>query len=573
MKTLSLGASDQPQPFAFGRAMEFWFQKDDGTPRTEDWRRTTLVGYGTFDTDKSFPLPESTVATGQLNLTSGCGKSSVADWALADRDVMDVVFAGHYVGGFMDGWYKPNNGGAQEEKFGTVIPEMMLATDPLRMMGAGLLSNGARDPWLPQGGWYIIGAGAYVQGQYPFWTPDKVPLSEGDFFAVGNGRRMRRRGIVAIMGKPCDDRGSCRTNTDDPQYKCYNRQVEDKDLSPEGGKMANLWGIAGGAYNFVHWPAQTAHLLQSVQATEKWVLQAGGWGAGAFGCGTLYGSTIQALAAKKGGWRHMRMCFATKDDPYPTLQSKLSFLVSDVQFLEQANITNLESREPLMTLVRQDCPAGFLPDAPLSHNAPSAGRHQRYTDFHTSSVDEQSVDGLQGNGVGDLPLPVNDYRGKAPGGKAPAPRHHPGAVLHHHPGELPHRPKIFVPVANGSYCDTIIFTDAQFGGVAAQLYKKIEQNISRSRRQISVRPNNTDMHNVAAPQKKIAKDYQEHNYEPVTPLFSVPWWTGCLVLGFIFAVVGFSLLVCSNRYKGNSHREIDIGSDFSPSASDFSPPA
>jgi len=477
---------------------------------------------------------------------------------------MDVVFAGHYVGGFMDGWYKPNNGGAQEEKFGTVIPEMMLATDPLRMMGAGLLSNGARDPWLPQGGWYIIGAGAYVQGQYPFWTPNKVPLSDEDFFAVGNGRRMRRRGIVAIMGKPCNDRGSCRTNTDDPQYKCYNRQVEDNDLSPEGGKMANLWGIAGGAYNFVHWPAQTAHLLQSVQATDKWVLQAGGWGAGAFGCGTLYGSTIQALAAKKGGWRHMRMCFATRDDPYPTLESKLSFLVSDTQVLEHANITNLESRQPLMTLVKQDCPSGFLPDAPLSHQTSLAGRRQRYTDFHNSFFDEQGVDNLQANGFGDLPLPLNDR-----GSKAPVPRRHTGA-----PGELPHRPHILAPVANGSYCDTIIFTDAQFGGVAAQLYKKIEQNITRSRPPTSVSSNKAHLQNVAAPRKKLVNDYQEHDHKLVTPLFAVPWWTGVLVFGFVCVSSGvFFFLFSSNGYKGSSQREMDIGSDFSPSTSDFSPPA
>jgi hypothetical protein len=249
------------------------------------------------------------------------------------------------------------------------------------------------------------------------------------------------------------------------------------------------------------------------------------------------------------------------------LQSKLSFLVSDVQFLEHANISNLESRQPLMTLVKQDCPAGFLPDAPLSHQTSLAGRRQRYTDFHNSLVDEQSVDGLQANGFGDLPLPLNDH-----GGKASPPRH-PGGLSHHHAGELPHRPQSLVPVANGSYCDTIIFTDAQFGGVAAQLYKKIEQNITRSRRPTSVSPNKTDIQKVAAPRKKLANDYQEHDYKIVAPLFSVPWWTGVLVFGFVCVSSGVFLLFSSNGYKRSSHREVDIASDFSPSTSDFSPPA
>jgi len=230
----------------------------------------------------------------------------------------------------------------------------------------------------------------------------------------------------------------------------------------------------------------------------------------------------------------MRMCFATKNDPYPTLESKLSFLVSDVQFLEKANITNLENRQPLMTLVKRDCPAGFLPDAPLSYNTGATGRRQKFT---------------------DLPLPLNDHGGKA---------------------STPHLPQVFVPVATGSYCDIITFTDAQFGEVAAQLYKKIEQNITRPLRSIPVRANKTNMHNLTTtqktPQKKIAKDYQE---QTIPSGSSMPWWSDILVLilGLVCVLIGAALLFSPKGYKRSSRREIDWVSDCSPSTSDFSPPA
>jgi len=168
---------------------EHWFFADDGTERDAKWRRTTLVGYGTFDSDGPVPDAMSSHSTGQdLHISSGCGNTSkLADWALADSKTLDVVFAGHYLGGWMTGWHKGNQYGAQEEKFGTLVPEMMLATEPLRHMGAGLLSAGVEDPWLPEAGWYIIGAGTYVKSKgYPFWTPAKVPLQDKqDYFNWG----------------------------------------------------------------------------------------------------------------------------------------------------------------------------------------------------------------------------------------------------------------------------------------------------------------------------------------------------------------------------------------------------
>merc|ERR1711976_27221 len=109
----------------------------------------------------------------------------------------------------------------------------------------------------------------------------------------------------------------------------------------------------------------------------------------------------------------MRMCFATKDDPYPTLESKLSFLVSDVHSLEKATITNLENRQPLMTLVKRDCPAGFLPSTPLSHNSPPSGRRQRFTDFDDSYDDLQRVVVKQSNEFEDFLAPLIGHGGKS----------------------------------------------------------------------------------------------------------------------------------------------------------------
>eukprot|EP00928_Gymnodinium_smaydae_P007515 TRINITY_DN12698_c0_g3_i1.p1 TRINITY_DN12698_c0_g3~~TRINITY_DN12698_c0_g3_i1.p1 ORF type:complete len:727 (+),score=55.33 TRINITY_DN12698_c0_g3_i1:68-2248(+) len=332
----SEGGPMQPQAFALGRAMEHWYYADAKgsgdirVPRDSYWRRTTLVGYGTFGSDGDVPDHDSVVSTGtNMTITSGCDSGGVADSAIGDSDTMTVVFAGHYVGGWMYGWHNSNAHGAQEEKIGTLVPEMLLATDPTRKMGAGLLSNGAQDPWLPEGGWYILGAGSYVKGLgYPRWSSDPIEIRDSDYFAVGTERRIRRRGLVAILGKPCNDRGSCGSNSADHQYRCFNRQVDDNDLMPK--PSANLWGIAAGAFDFANWPSKTGALLKGAQAAKNWVLQAGGWGAGAFGCGTLYGGLVQALAAKKGGWEHLRMCWAGRGDAQPSIESKFGYVAGEV---------------------------------------------------------------------------------------------------------------------------------------------------------------------------------------------------------------------------------------------------
>mmetsp|Transcript_115820 Transcript_115820/g.327644 ORF Transcript_115820/g.327644 Transcript_115820/m.327644 type:complete len:740 (-) Transcript_115820:354-2573(-) len=349
---LPQGGDKHPQAFAFGRAMQHWYFAQNGSVRDETWRRTTLVGYGTFDSDSDIPTASSTVDTGlDLVMKSGCGKGKRSDFGLGDTKTLSVIFAGHYVGGWMDRWHHSNAYGAQEEKAGTLVPEMMLATEPLRKMGAGLLSSGAQDPWLPQGGWYIIGAGSYVEGKgYPRWGSEKVKIRDDeDYFSVGTGRRIRRRGLVAILAKPCNDRGSCHelNNTDDVQYRCYNRQVVDHDLNP--APQGNLWGIAGGAFNLANWPSKTAKLLREENMATKWMLQAGGWGAGAFGCGTLYGGLVQALAAKKGGWKKMRMCWASGKEPFPPIASKMGFVLGNKLLLRKQQVLHAESYKPLMT--------------------------------------------------------------------------------------------------------------------------------------------------------------------------------------------------------------------------------
>lgn len=435
------GAGDRPQSFAFGRAMEHWFMDDDGMPRCPQWRRTTLVGYGTFGSDANVPDGLSTVSThGVLNISSGCGKGQLADWGLGDRETMTVVFAGHYVGGWLSSWYHANSNGAQEEKFGTLVPEMMLATETLRHMGAGLLSSGKQDPWLPEGGWYIIGAGSYVKSRgYPLWSPEKMALNDKeDYFPVGNGRRMRKRGVVAIIAKPCNDRGSCGTNTDDAQFKCYNRQVEDHDILPDAEGGANLWGIAGGAFNFANWPARTARLLESAQVTQKWVLQAGGWGAGAFGCGSVYGGLVQALAAKSGGWENMRMCYATREEQYPTIESKLGFVVSDQPTLKYSKIVNIESYTPLMTHVKghRHCsdPMATHPEPPPGPYVPQPTSAPYHGWPFNHVLVEVEVE------------PMNDY-------------HHGWHSF-------------------GATCGGfILFEDRQYGAVAGQLYKEIKQHV------------------------------------------------------------------------------------------------
>eukprot|EP00927_Polykrikos_kofoidii_P036560 TRINITY_DN30879_c0_g1_i1.p1 TRINITY_DN30879_c0_g1~~TRINITY_DN30879_c0_g1_i1.p1 ORF type:complete len:825 (+),score=85.68 TRINITY_DN30879_c0_g1_i1:364-2475(+) len=341
------GSSTQPQAFAYGRAMEHWYFAEDGSKRDQTWRRTALVGYGTFQGDTQLPTASSSIKSGtDLTISPGCGAREIADWGLGDSKTMTVIFAGHYVGGWLDAWYHHNTNGAQEEKFATLVPELMLATEPLRNMGAGLLSNGMQDPWLPAGGWYILGAGSYVESKgYPKWGSARVRLSNNeDYFPVGEGRRMRRRGLVSILGKPCNDRGSCRNNTDDLQYRCYTRQVMDHDMDPAPAG-ANMWGIAAGAFNFENWPKLTRQLLQAERPEKNWVLQAGGWGAGAFGCGTLYGGMLQALAAKSAGWRRMRMCWATKRDPEPKLWSKMGYVVARRQELQMTKVIINESAE------------------------------------------------------------------------------------------------------------------------------------------------------------------------------------------------------------------------------------
>lgn len=328
----------------------------------------------------------------------------------------------------MTGWHKANMYGAQEEKFGTLIPEMMLATEPLRMMGAGLLSSGKEDPWLPEAGWYIIGAGTYVQSKgYPNWSPAKVPLSDADdYFAVGTGRRIRKRGIVAILAKPCNDRGSCKDNTDTDQFRCYNRQVADHDIAPTNrGGGANLWGIAGGAFNFANWPAKTAQIMETEQVTKNWVLQAGGWGAGAFGCGTLYNGLVQALAAKKGGWTNMRMCYATKDEPYPSILSKLGYTVAGAEQLKKAKVINAENYRPLLAL------SGASED---HHTQPAHKPPSPHGGVHKKGRLLEAVAGRGGNSKG---------KGKGKSGSN----------------------------------DKLIFSDHHFGAVARQLYKKIDQKI------------------------------------------------------------------------------------------------
>eukprot|EP00928_Gymnodinium_smaydae_P053673 TRINITY_DN37605_c0_g1_i1.p1 TRINITY_DN37605_c0_g1~~TRINITY_DN37605_c0_g1_i1.p1 ORF type:complete len:607 (-),score=44.36 TRINITY_DN37605_c0_g1_i1:164-1834(-) len=348
---LPAGGDTHPQPFAFGRAMEHWFFAEDGSLRDVAWRRTTLVGYGTFASDTSMPDESSTVSTNtNLTIWSGCGAGAVADSGLADSDTLTVIFAGHYVGGWLEGWDRDNRYGAQEEKFGTLVPEMMLATEPLRHMGAGLLSNGGMDPWLPAAGWYILGAGSYVKGKgYPRWGSEKVVLRDSDYFKVGTGRRIRRRGLVGILGKPCNDRPGCDSNTNDHQYRCYNQQVDDSDLkpAPEG---ANLWGIVGGAFELSKWPRLTRELLEAEGVTKRWLIQGGGWGAGAFGCGTLFGGLAQLLAAKRGGWEQMRMCWAGRGDPTPTLDAKLGYAFDSASDLAQSGIMNgAERGPPLLT--------------------------------------------------------------------------------------------------------------------------------------------------------------------------------------------------------------------------------
>jgi hypothetical protein len=330
------GGDMHPQSFAFGRAMEHWFTADDGSTRSATWRRTTLVGYGTFGSDAPVPDHLSTVRTGSnLTITSGCDSGGVADSALGDSNTMTVVFAGPWVGGYMTGWDRSNEHGAQEEKIGTLSPEMMLATEPLRKMGAGLLSNGHEKPWLPEAGWYIIGAGSYVKGKgYPRWGPDKIKISDEDYFSVGTGRRIRRRGLISILAKPCNDRGSCGSNSYDDQYRCYNRQVEDGDVEPF--PKANMWGIAAGGFDFSNWPAKTQQLLKMEGAAKSWVLQGGGWGAGAYGCGTLFGGLLQSLAAKKGGWKRLRMCWAGRGNPHPTIAEKFSYVAGEVSSAEFA---------------------------------------------------------------------------------------------------------------------------------------------------------------------------------------------------------------------------------------------
>eukprot|EP00929_Paragymnodinium_shiwhaense_P044162 TRINITY_DN2265_c0_g1_i1.p1 TRINITY_DN2265_c0_g1~~TRINITY_DN2265_c0_g1_i1.p1 ORF type:complete len:1859 (-),score=400.83 TRINITY_DN2265_c0_g1_i1:290-5251(-) len=340
--------------------MEHWFFDNNNQQRDPAWRRTTLVGYGHFKSETPMPKKHDTIYTGKnMTITSGCnsGRKPVvgigADAGLGDSKTMSVVFAGPWVGGFLTGWDRDNRYGAQEEKFGTIVPEFMLATEPKRHMGAGLLSNGHKKPWKPMAGWYILGAGTYVHGSYPFWTPKKVHISDRhDYIAVGTGRRMRRRGLVGILAKPCNDRPGCKknNNTADVQYRCYNQQVDDRDLYPEHEGGANLWGIAGGAYDFANWPAKSRGIMESDEANKNWVLQAGGWGAGAFGCGSLYGGLIQALAAKKGGWEHMRMCWASGHEAFPTIESKMSFASGNRnQLRHSAYVWGLEdSYEPLM---------------------------------------------------------------------------------------------------------------------------------------------------------------------------------------------------------------------------------
>eukprot|EP00928_Gymnodinium_smaydae_P072084 TRINITY_DN55504_c0_g1_i1.p1 TRINITY_DN55504_c0_g1~~TRINITY_DN55504_c0_g1_i1.p1 ORF type:complete len:905 (-),score=152.77 TRINITY_DN55504_c0_g1_i1:356-3070(-) len=442
------GGPDHPQAFAYGRAMEHWYLNDDGSPRGEEWRRTTLVGYGTFDNAPDVPGAQSTVSTPDLTITAGCGSRSLADWGVGDTDTMTVVFAGHYIGGWMTGWHKANTYGAQEEKFGTLIPEMMLATEPLRQMGAGLLSSGHEDPWLSEGGWYIIGAGTYVKSKgYPKWSPDKIPIQDSDYFEVGTGRRMRRRGLVAIMAKPCNDRGpgTCGTNTDTAEFKCYNKQVKDNDMSP---KAANLWGIAAGAFDFANWPAQTRSIMEKQGVAQKWTLQAGGWGAGAFGCGTLYNGLVQALAAKKGGWTNLRMCYATRDDPTPTIESKLSFILGQNKTLTATKVLHPESYKPLMTHV--------VGSGEESHHHHHAHHDIDFEDGNIGAGEWQVVAGYHGQRHGG-------------GGHAPPPHFDPFAPS---PASL-QIPAALVFPAGGKY----VFTSAQFGGVAGQLHKEVAQKI------------------------------------------------------------------------------------------------
>eukprot|EP00929_Paragymnodinium_shiwhaense_P029862 TRINITY_DN17036_c1_g2_i1.p1 TRINITY_DN17036_c1_g2~~TRINITY_DN17036_c1_g2_i1.p1 ORF type:complete len:1291 (-),score=172.01 TRINITY_DN17036_c1_g2_i1:159-4031(-) len=345
------GSGEQPQAFAYGRAMEHWFFEEDGTtPRNASWRRTTLVGYGTFDNQGEIPeLEKGSPIHGDLTITSGCSSDTDhLDGGLADSQTMTVVFAGHYVGGFLRSWDSPNTNGAQEEKVTSVTPELMLATDPLRRMGAGLLSNkGKQDPWMPKGGWYILGGGTYVKGNYPHWTSEKAKIGPDDYIEIGSGRRMRRRGIIGILAKPCNDRGSCGSNSRDDQYRCFNRQVEDFDIAPAplGG---NLWGIAGGAFNFENWPAGAQAIATKDKLASTWLLQGGGWGAGAFGCGTLYGGMVQSLAAKAGGWKTMRMCWASKHDRFPSLHSKFSYVTEGGGRLRADHVSSQSLHEPLM---------------------------------------------------------------------------------------------------------------------------------------------------------------------------------------------------------------------------------
>eukprot|EP00929_Paragymnodinium_shiwhaense_P073560 TRINITY_DN37533_c0_g1_i1.p1 TRINITY_DN37533_c0_g1~~TRINITY_DN37533_c0_g1_i1.p1 ORF type:complete len:1086 (+),score=129.65 TRINITY_DN37533_c0_g1_i1:74-3331(+) len=344
------GTDVNPQAYAFGRAMEHWHLSKNGKQRDPKWRRTTLVGYGTFGSDSPVPDASSKVRTwANLTVTSGCSHTGPhdvgigADAGLADSKTLTVIFAGHWVGGFLRGWTHANTHGAQEEKFTTIVPELMLATEPLRRMGAGLLSNGDWDPWRPMAGWYILGAGTFVKGSYPYWTPDAVSIKDPeDYMPVGTGRRMRRRGLVGILGKPCNDRPGCdgNGNTYDMQYRCFNQQVDDGDMTPEpqGG---NLWGVAAGAYNFANWPPQARAIMRRERANQRWTLQAGGWGAGAFGCGTLYGGLVQLLAAKKGGWRNMRMCWASREESFPTLRSKLGYAAGSAHDLREDYIKHI----------------------------------------------------------------------------------------------------------------------------------------------------------------------------------------------------------------------------------------
>eukprot|EP00929_Paragymnodinium_shiwhaense_P119339 TRINITY_DN91224_c0_g1_i1.p1 TRINITY_DN91224_c0_g1~~TRINITY_DN91224_c0_g1_i1.p1 ORF type:complete len:1091 (-),score=130.70 TRINITY_DN91224_c0_g1_i1:360-3632(-) len=386
------GSQANPQVYAFGRAMQHWYFTDSGEVRDPEWRRTTLVGYGTFNSETGVPDASSTIRTGyNLTVSSGCNDGSPhdfgagADDGLEDSKTLTVVFAGHWVGGFLHSWTNPNNHGAQEEKFATIVPELLLATEPLRHMGAGLLSSGDWDPWKPMAGWYIIGAGTFVKGSYPLWTEEPVAISDKhDYIEIGTARRVRRRGIVGIMAKPCSGRPGCygNGNSEDMQYRCFNQQVDGKDLypEPEGG---NLWGIAGGAYRLANWPPLSRSIMEEDKVVDDWVLQAGGWGAGAYGCGSLYGGLVQLLAAKKGGWRNMRMCWASKEESYPTIQSKMGYATGFADTLREDYVKEIQ-KDHIPLLLGQnvdDFKSGKIMFTDDRYGAVAAQLHQRIEQY------------------------------------------------------------------------------------------------------------------------------------------------------------------------------------------------